>query len=243
MAGSYSALCSDHYVNLKLGLKLELSQRRETVLGFFERMRRQYPAMSEFRKYADELALETAQDASPHSWLAVRSTSVRAGVVNPPTLGQAYRLHRAALEVSPFFLDVSPLDVGYVEVLYGFDIAAGPKQDGVLGDVLLGQSPLGSMLDIPGSRLVDFQPMLGFVLEDSTEAYIEIKTRTDNTKRGRSDEPISVFLILRRHGPIDVLKDLVGIFDELVVQGEELVESKVLPGLVNPIRQSIVPGL
>ncbi len=243
MAGSFGALCNDHYVNLKIGLKLELPQRRETVLGFFERMRRQYPAMSEFRKYAEELALESPVDSLPHAWLAVRSKSVRAGMVNPPTLEQAYRLHRSVIEVSPFFLDISPLDVSFVEVLFGFDLPANAKPDAVLGDVLLGQSVLGSILEMDGCQLNDFQPLMGFTLNDGSEAWVEVKTRSDRSKPSGRDEPVSVFLILRKRGPIDVLDDLSTIFDQLINHGETMIDECIVPKLVRPIRESIVPGL
>ena len=99
---SYGAFCTDYYVNLKLGLKLELPKSRDTVLSLFERVRRQYPGMTEFRKYKEELALEAPASASPHRWVAVRSSSVRAGVVNPEGVGEAYRLHRTILEICPY---------------------------------------------------------------------------------------------------------------------------------------------
>ncbi len=37
MTSSYRALCTDFYVNLKLGLKLDLPRKREEVLEMFER--------------------------------------------------------------------------------------------------------------------------------------------------------------------------------------------------------------
>ena len=244
MTASYGALCTDHYVNLKLGLKLELPQSRDTVLSLFERVRRQYPGMTEFRKYKDELALESPASDTPHRWVAVRSNSVRAGVVNPYAAIDAYRLHESVLELSPYYLSISPLDVDFVEVLYGFDLAAGGNHDEIVADTLLGGSPLAGLLDVGGGRPIDCQPVVGVSLRDGTEAYFEVKTRAaGDHRRERSDEPISVYLTLRRHGPIDELKQLAQTFQGLTAHGEELVESRVLPTLVNPIRNSIVPGL
>lgn len=243
MTATYGAFCTDFYINVKLGMKLELAQTRESVLSLFERVRRQYPAMSEFRKYRDELALETPTAASPHRWVAVRSTSVRSGVVNPARLADAYRLHKAVLETSPYFLSISPLDVDFVEVLFGFDLAAGGNQDSIVGGTLLNGSPLAGLLDVGIGRPIDCQPVLGFMLDDGAEAYFEVKTRTSDARREKTEEPISVFLTVRRQGPTDELGDLGRIYDSLASQGEELVETRVLPTLVNPIRESIVPGL
>ncbi|HZW10911.1 MAG TPA: hypothetical protein VFF69_13500 [Phycisphaerales bacterium] len=243
MTANYGAFCTDYYVNLKLGLKLELPKGRDTVLSLFERVRRQYPGMTEFRKYKEELALESPTSTSPHRWVAVRSSSIRAGVVNPSGVSEAYRLHRCVLDISPYFLSISPLDVDYVELLYGFDIAASGNHDSVVAETLLGNSPLASLLDIEQARPIDCQPVLGFVLPSGAEAYFEVKTRPGNdSKRDSSDEPISVYLTLRRHGPIGELKQLGEILDELITHGEELVEGRVIPTLVNPIRNAIVPG-
>lgn len=241
MTASYGAFCTDFYVNLKLGLKLELPKGRDTVLSLFERVRRQYPGMSEFRKYKEELALESPASATPHRWIAVRSSSVRAGVVNPAAAAEAYRLHRMVLDVSPYFLSISPLDVEFVEVLYGFDIAAGGNQDSVVAETLLGGSPLASLLDLASGRPIDCQPVLGFALDDGAEAYFEVKTRPATGERA-GDEPISVYLTLRRHGPVDELKQLGDLFDKLAARGEDLVETRVLPTLVTPIRNGIIPG-
>ena len=85
MPSSYRALCSDFYINAKLNVRMELPTNREPVLDLFERARRSFPAMNSFRRYKDELALESAANATPHRWMAIRSSSVRSGVVNPTT--------------------------------------------------------------------------------------------------------------------------------------------------------------
>jgi hypothetical protein len=85
--------------------------------------------------------------------------------------------------------------------------------------------------------------VVGVSLRDGTEAYFEVKTRAGEARRERTDEPISVYLTLRRHGPIDELKELSRTFKSLTAHGEELVETRVLPILVNPIRNGIVSGM
>lgn len=243
MTASYGAFCTDHYVNLKLGLKLELDRGRDAVLSLFERLRRQYPGMTEFRKYTDELALESPTRESPHRWVAVRTSSVRSGVVNPGSTEEAYRLHETVLEVSPYFLTISPLDIEYIELLYGFDLAAGGNHDEIVADALLGGSPLARLLEGAQGRPIDCQPLVGVSLLDGTEAYFEVRTRPAESRRERREEPISVYLTLRRAGPVDDLRQLRETLRTLSVHGEELVETRLLPVVLTPIRNSIVPGL
>ncbi|MCA9299291.1 MAG: hypothetical protein KDA28_09505, partial [Phycisphaerales bacterium] len=99
MTQSYRALCADHYVNQKIAVKLDLPRNRETVLDLFERVRRTYPGMQQFRRYKEELALESASNALPNRWMAVRAHSIRSGVVNPDSREEASSLHRHILEV------------------------------------------------------------------------------------------------------------------------------------------------
>lgn len=241
MTESFGALCSAWYVNLKLALKLDLPRKREEVLDLFERIRRQFPAMSQFRRYREELALESEPEAEPQRWVALRGHTIRAGVVDPDRFEDAYALHRCVLEVAPYYLSISPLDVDYVELLYGFDLNAGGNHDEIVFEALVAGSPLAAALDIPGSHVVDCQPMFGVALNDvgSAEAFVEVTTRPP--ERGeygtdRPPEPISVLLTLRRYGPVGEIAELPSVLDELSRRGEQLVHSRVVPNLVVPIR-------
>ena len=42
---NYDAFSDDYYVNMTLNTEMDLPQTRETVLHFFEQMRKQYPTM------------------------------------------------------------------------------------------------------------------------------------------------------------------------------------------------------
>lgn len=164
MAEGLRALCNDFYVNQKLSVKLDLPRSRETVLDLFERVRRQFPGMQAFKRYKDELALETPAGGQPHRWLAIRANNIRSGVVNPETFDDAYGLHRLVLESAPYFLSISPLDVEYLELLYGFDMAASGRHDRIVARALMGDSPLERLVDVPGARVIDFQPVIGLSL-------------------------------------------------------------------------------
>ncbi|HEX2837562.1 MAG TPA: hypothetical protein VHN77_05495 [Phycisphaerales bacterium] len=246
MSESYRALCTDFYVNQKVGVKMELPRTRETILDLFERVRKQFPAMTTFRRYRDELALESAQTEMPHRWMAVRGTSIRSGTVNAAELEEAYALHRQVLALAPNYLSISPLDVDFVELLYGFDIHATGNHDAIVLDALLPGSPLAALLDIPDATPADYQPLVGVTFGPGrdVEVYFEVKTRPPEQKSREPDgsEPISVYLTLRKFGAVSDMKDLPSVLTKLSRLGERLIEERVVPGLLVPIREALGSG-
>lgn len=248
MSDSFRALCTDYYINQKLSVKMDLPRGRDTVLDLFERVRKQFPTMSQFRRYREELALESPQGEGTHRWLAVRSNNIRSGVVNPSEPHEGYGLHKHLLEAAPFFLNISPLDVDYLELLYGFDLTAGGNHDAIVYEALLQGSPLAQLIDVPGGVPVDCQPLLGMRIagREDTEVYFEVKTRAGTSTGFREPdapaEPISVYLTLRRFGAVSDIKELITILSELSQLGEELIESRVVPTLLVPIRDAIASG-
>jgi len=240
MAESYRALCSDFYVNQKVSVKLDLPSTRETVLDLFERVRKTYPDMQSFKRYEDELALESEVGKAPQKWLAIRSSTIRSGVVNPDSFDDAYGLHRCVLEVAPYFLSISPLDIEFVELLFGFDLMASGSHDAIVAAALLGDSPLSALLDIEGGVPIDFQPVFGFRLGDEgdgLQAHFEVKTRSRGS-RGHAD-PISIYLTVRQNDPGVGVEQLPGILDRLVEHGQGLVHSTLVPSLLAPVRDAI----
>lgn len=256
MSESYRAFCSDFYINMKLGLKLDLPTDRQAILDMFDRVRREYPSMDQFRRYTDELALESNQSGTDHLWLAIRSNNIRTGAVNPDRMSDAYTFHRRVLEVSPYFLTISPLDAEFIELLFGFDLFAAGNHDEIVSEALFRGSKLASLLQIPGAMPVDCQPVIGVVTRDDSEVevHFEVKTRTGAgganahasgggagilgpTALGES-EPISVYLTLRKRGPVTEVADLARSLDDLAARGEELVGTRVIPHLVTPLREA-----
>jgi hypothetical protein len=240
MPESYRALCSDFYINQKLSLKLDLPRERQTVLDLFDRVRRQYPAMSQFRRYKDEVALESEAASDQNRWVAIRTNNIRSGTVNPAALADAYALHSHVLDVAPFFLSISPLDVDFLELLYGFDIQTERSQDEVVYEALLAHTPLAALLDMPDARVTDCQPLYTMSVKDEQgeiEVSYEVKTRSAG-RGGRGDEPISVYLTLRRFAPVAEIRQLPGVLSAMARLGEELVDGRAVPHLVVPIRDA-----
>lgn len=244
MSDSYKAICSDFYINQKLTLKMDLPRERQTVLDLFDRVRRQYPAMSQFRRYREEVALESDPNADQNRWVAIRTNNIRSGAVNPDTLADAYALHANMLEVAPYFLSISPLDVDFLELLYGFDVQTDRSQDEVVYEALIAGTPFAKLLDIPESRISDCQPLYGLTIREpdgEIEAAFEVKTRSPS-RGGRAGEPISIYVTLRKFGPVAEIGHLAESLKHLARVGEELIDSRAVPHLVIPIRDAAAHG-
>lgn len=245
MATSFGALCTDFYVNQKLSLKMDLPSGRETVFDLFDRIRREFPQMDRFRRYEGELALESPDQSSQYSWLALRRTTVRSGVVNPESLEPAYRLHRMVLEIAPYYLSISPLDIEFIELVLGFDLRAERNRNEVVFEALLADSPLAALIDPHDETIIESQPFLGFALNTrcDVQAYVEVKsrTRTAEIAAGKfEDEPISVYLTVRQYGSMKTVDDVKNCFGALAGHSERLAEERVLPHVILPLREAIL---
>jgi hypothetical protein len=244
----FDSLCRDFCVNQKLALKMDLPAAREPVLDLFGRLRKDLPRLASLQRYPDgEVALESGEDERDFLWVAMRQLSLKSGWVNPSTLEEAYRMHRTVLEVAPYFLSISPLDVDHLELVYAFDFECDGNRDEVVLDALLGGSPLGEFADASTDTILDSQPFIALALADAPDmhVYVEVKTRlprgeTAVTREG--GEPLSVLLTVRRTGPVRALADLPTILAALSGHGERLVEQRLIPRVLMPLRDRIVRG-
>jgi hypothetical protein len=70
------------------------------------------------------------------------------------------------------------------------------------------------------------------------QAVFEVRTRPRVPVAGdRGGDPISVFLTVRRHGPLASLDELKSAFGTIVGHAELLAEQRVIPNLVAPIHE------
>ena len=67
MSDGLGAVCDDFCVNCRLFLKMDMGLDRETVLHFFDRIRKSYPTMNKFRRRDEKcLVLEEEPDDDGH---------------------------------------------------------------------------------------------------------------------------------------------------------------------------------
>jgi hypothetical protein len=147
--------------------------------------------------------------------------------------------------VAPYYLSISPLDIDYLELVFGFDLEAEANRDEVVFDALLADGPLGNLVDPNQDRFLDCQPIVGLALNEACDlqAFFEVRSRGSATEVATGDflpEPISVYLTVRRHGPVSSLEQLPAIFATLCGHAERLAEERAIPQLVMPIRHAIL---
>lgn len=247
MSTSYGALCTDFFVNQKIGFKMPLPRDRETVLHFFDLTRKAAPQLNRFRRYDDEFLIESARQDSRYQWVSVHGQALRGGAVNPDTMDEAYDFLRQLAAAAPYHLTVSPIDIDHLELTFGFELECDDDQDAVVARALFDSTPLGSIMDIDNARVLRVQPSMSLLLNErgDRQAFFEVKTRR-KSRRGSSkahrDEPIGLYLSVRQYGPIDAIDRLAPIFDELRAQCETLAEERFLPHILTPISEHIPAG-
>src|SRR5438876_12103388 len=108
MSNPFSAFCEDFYVNMRLGSQMNLPHSRETVLHFFERIQKEFPGLTRFRKADNgEINLEEDRSNESYRWMSLESRRLSCGTVNPTTVDGALGLHKLILQQAPFQLGIS----------------------------------------------------------------------------------------------------------------------------------------
>ena len=98
MSHPYGAFCEDFYINMRLGSQLALPHNRETLLHFFERVQKEFPGLTRFRKLGNgELNLEEDRGQPSYRWMSVEAKRLSSGHVNPESIEEALKLHQLLL--------------------------------------------------------------------------------------------------------------------------------------------------
>jgi hypothetical protein len=245
MSNPFSAFCEDFYVNMRLGSQLNLPHSRETLLHLFERVQKAYPGMTRFRKTDNgEFNLEEDKSSQSYRWMSLEPKRISSGHVNPPTIEESLKVHTLLLQMAPHHLGLSPIEIDYLDVLFGFDLGFGGNHDEVIADSLFAESPLACLAEVPGSRAVDFQPTVTVALTDDCrlQARIDVVTRTNSyqVRTGDySDDAISVYLVVRRYWGDRPKEPMEEIFTQLAARAEQLCTDYIIPRVLRPISSAI----
>jgi hypothetical protein len=245
MTHPFSAFCDDFYVNMRLGSQLTLPHNRETLLHFFECVQKGFPDLTRFRKNdANEFNLEEDRNGPGYRWLSLEPRRLTSGHVNPPSIEEALRLHDTILEMAPHHLGLSPIEIDYLDVLFGFDLTFGGNHDEIIAESLFTESPLACLTEETGAKAVDFQPTVTVALSEDCrlQARIDVVTRTNSyqVRTGDySDDVISVYLIVRRYWGDRPREPMEQMFAKMTERAEMLCESHIIPKVLRPISSAI----
>jgi hypothetical protein len=247
MSYPFGGVCDEFSASSRLFLKLDLTLERETVLHFFDSVKREFPRMRKLRRRDDEsLVLEEEYgDEAERRWLRLESGAIRFGFSNPTHMEDFQRLGDVVLEMAPFHLTLGELDYDHLEVVYGFDLEYRGNHDQLVADTLLADHPIVQLLI--GEKqyaVIDCQPFVGVALTDEcdVQAYVDIKSRTSTfeVRTGQFEtQPLSVYLTLRRYWGFGESLTLVQAHRDLLERADELAASHVIPSIVTPLAQAI----
>lgn len=235
----------DFFVNVSLSTELELPTGRDTVLHFFEQMKKGYPELWNFyTRETGDLVLEGDKESGSYRWVAIEPRRLCSGFVNPPENELAYQQHELVLDLAPHLLAISVLDCEAIDVMYGFEFNYEGNHDEIVAEAL-GLGPgLEGLLETRGSKVIHYEPSLTMALEDSCrlQCRLALETRTNayQIRTGEfSEDQISVYFTVRQYWGSGPDRTFVESFRRQRELGEEIVRERVIPRIVRPLAQAI----
>lgn len=243
----WGSTCDDFYVSHRLFLKLDLAMERETVLHFFDRVRKEFPEMTRMRRREDSAVVleEETGERTAKRWLRLEPAALRFGHFAPPSMEEVRRYADFILEQSPYHLTFSEIDYDHFELVYGFDLEYAGNHDQLIAETLYRDHPLSSFILADESHhTIDMQPYFGIALSPDCDlqAYLEVKSRTATYEvRTNTYEPqtLSVFLTTRKYWGYSGTDSLLDNYRSMCEVADELTAEKVVPLIVNPLAQAI----
>jgi hypothetical protein len=241
----YSSLCDDFGVYVYLNTKTELPTGRETVLHFFESLKRRFPQMTDFdHRDSGEYVLEEDREQGSYRWVTLETRRLCSGYVNPPTIEATDTQHEKLLEIAPPHLGLESIDCEALDVLFAFDFVYQGNHDEVVAEALGLGTTLENLLQLPGSRVINYEPSLMLSLDEACrlQSRLSIETRTNayQIRTGQFPEaPISVYFTVRQYWGRQPFATFGESYHNQRRICQELVDSHIIPGVVRPLAQTI----
>ncbi len=241
----YSSLCDDFGVYVYVNTKMDLPTGRETLLHFFDRVRKSYPTMTDFdHRESGEYVLEEDREQGSYRWVTVENRRLCIGYVNPPEVEEADKLNEMVLDCAPYFLSCGPLDCEATDVLFAFDFLYTGNHDEVVAEALGMNTTLENVLQLPGARVLNYEPSLMLSLEDTCrlQCRLSIETRTNayQIRTGQFPEaPISVYFTVRQYWGRQPYKTFLDSYQNQRKVCQDLVDNNIIPAVVRPLAQTI----
>lgn len=245
MKNTFGSFCDGLFVDMCVNTQLELPDQRDTVLAFFERIQKRFGPLNNFSRRDDgEFVLEEEKQGRRTRWVVLESDRLSAGAADPDDFEEAYQLQREVLQVMPYMLSISPLDIESLDITFTMDFDYQGNHDEVIAEALLGESSLSSFFDIPGSRAVSCSPsIIASLSEDGRlQSRVAIESRTSPFERAekyKSDEPISIYFTIRRYPLVTGEFDSTASFDDQCRLAEQLMFEKIIPNFAKPLSSAI----
>jgi len=235
----------EFYLNVNLNTELPLPNGRDTVLHFFEQMKKGFPDLRNFfTRESGDLVLEGDKEAGSYRWVAIEPRRLASGHVNPEDLDACDRQHEMVLDLAPHLLTISELDCEALDVMFGFDFAYEGNHDEVVAEAI-GLGPgLEGILGTREGRVIHFEPSLTLALDESCrlQARLAIETRTNAYQIRTGEFPedqISVYFTIRQYWGNGPDRSFVDSYRKQRAIGEEILHERIIPRIVQPLAQAI----
>jgi hypothetical protein len=241
----YSETCDDFGIYVYVNTKMELPTNRETVLHFFNSLQKTFPSMTDFDcRGNNEYVLEEDREQGSYRWIGLEAKRFASGHVNPPSVEAADAQHERVLEIAPYHLDFGSLDCESLDVLFSFDFLYAGNHDELVAEALGINSTLEALLQMPGSKVLGYEPALMLALDESCrlQCRLNIETRT-NAFQIRTNHfpeaPITVYFTVRQYWAKQGGKTFTEGYQNQRRICQELVDSHIIPAVVKPLSAAI----
>jgi hypothetical protein len=241
----YISDADEFYVNVHLNTEMELPNNRDTVLHFFEQMKKGFPSLRNFYSRENgDLVLESEKEDDSHRWLAIESRRLCSGHFNPESLDESFRQHELVLDLAPHLLTISLLDCEALDVMFGFDFHFEGNHDEVVREAIGVGHGMEGLFEVPKAQVINYEPSITIALDESCQLQcrMAIETRANAYKaraREFGDDQISVYFTVRQYwgmGPDTTFVESMRRQREI---GEEILQQSVIPRVVRPLAQVI----
>ncbi len=246
----FSTFCDDFYVNMNLNTEMQLPDNRDTILHFFERIQRQFPTMNTFyQRENGDFCLDEDREAGSYRWVTIERDRISSGYVNPNKLEDAYEQHQLILDLAPYALGVSNLDIDSLDVLFGMDFDCKGNHDEILAEALFRDTPFASLLELDNARPLGFDPSILFSLSDDCrlQGKIALESRTGayqiRTGKYKEDDQLSLYLSLRQYPDPAKAFSSKETYNHLCKLCCDITQEKIIPNFVQPITTAIAQRL
>ncbi|QDT10563.1 hypothetical protein [Planctomycetes bacterium K23_9] len=241
----YGALSDDFYVNMNLTTEMDLPQGRESILHFFDQVRRRYPEIENFySRDKSEFVLEEEKRSGAYKWVSVEPKRINSGSVNPTTFDDAVKQHVQVLELVPFELYAHPLDCEALSMMVGFDYNYRGNHNEILAEAIGIAPGLERFQNVPYGKLLSVEPAIQFALDEEcrTQCRVSFESRTTayHVRSGEfGEEQISVYMTVRRYDSLGPNESYVDEFKRLSGLCRDLIDEYLVSNVLQPLQQAI----
>ncbi len=242
---SYSSYSDDFYVNVQLNTEMELPSERETVLFFFEQLRRKFPSMKNFyNRERNEYILEEDKESGSYRWATVEPRRIYSACVNPGSIDDALDQGAFIMDLVPHALSVTPLDCESLSFIMGFDYTYRGNHNDLIAEALGNHPVFDRLPDLPGAKLLSNEPSIIFSLDDScqTRCRIGIESRTTpyQLRTGEfSDDQLSVLIVVRHCGSLEGEQTYRSVLENLKQHCQAIVDQFLIENVLQPVQEHI----